>query len=286
MHLGLAVLLFFGVNWKSKDPAPVEVEVFTPPPAQVKAEPQPEKPVEKPVEKPAAKPVPPQVEKPEPDPDIVIAQKKKIEKAKLDAQKAEQLKQDKADKAEKEKLDKAKIEKTALEKEKLEKSKADKAKLEKTKLEKEKELEERTKSAAQQKAQEEAFNKRVSDLQSKASDSKSNDAKAANPGARTGASSSAGKGTDASYIATIKARIRQNTVFNIPEDLDSNPVASIEAKVGPDCSIVSTRIVRQSGLPAWDQAAERAVRRSSPLPKQADGSCPPDMVLDHSPKER
>jgi colicin import membrane protein len=67
--------------------------------------------------------------------------------------------------------------------------------------------------------------------------------------------------------------------------MQGNPRAEFQVTVMPDCSITAVRLRRSSGLPAWDQAAERAIQRSSPLPRLPDGKCPSDLTIAHAPRE-
>lgn len=72
------------------------------------------------------------------------------------------------------------------------------------------------------------------------------------------------------WIERIAAKVRGNTV--LPPNLQGNPVAvfSIELLVTGDVNKISLK--RSSGVRAWDEAAERAIRASSPFPKPEDGS--------------
>ncbi|MGD9942148.1 MAG: energy transducer TonB, partial [Burkholderiaceae bacterium] len=102
----------------------------------------------------------------------------------------------------------------------------------------------------------------------------------------SGASGAAGgSGTDTGYGARVSALIRSNTVYAVPPDLAGNPRATFLVAVSPDCRVLSVKLRRSSGLSAWDEAAERAIQRSSPLPRQRDGSCPSDLEIEHAPKE-
>ncbi len=102
------------------------------------------------------------------------------------------------------------------------------------------------------------------------------------PGA-TGAAG--GAGTDNGYVARLSALIRSNTTYQVPADLAGNPKAVFVVKVAPDCTIMSVKLRRSSGIAAWDDAAERGIQRSSPLPRQRDGSCPPELEIARGPKD-
>src|SRR5690606_25422326 len=88
----------------------------------------------------------------------------------------------------------------------------------------------------------------------------------------TAGTGAGGGGADAGYIAKLSSMLRTNTTYQAPADLQGNPKAVFVVTVGADCSILSVKLRRSSGLPAWDAAAQRGIERTSPLPKQADGS--------------
>lgn len=71
----------------------------------------------------------------------------------------------------------------------------------------------------------------------------------------------------ADYIAKIKGKVRGNIV--LPGDLKGNPEAVFEVTQLPSGEILSVKLRKSSGNPAWDAATERAILKSSPLPKPA-----------------
>ncbi len=66
------------------------------------------------------------------------------------------------------------------------------------------------------------------------------------------------------YTNRIRAKIRGNLVR--PPGLQGNPEAEFVVEQLPDGTIVSARLTRSSGIAALDDAIERAILRSSPLP--------------------
>lgn len=74
----------------------------------------------------------------------------------------------------------------------------------------------------------------------------------------------------ASYSDRIRAKIRGNIV--LPPDLKGNPMAVFEVAQLPTGEVISARLVRSSGHPGYDAAVERAILKSSPLPKSDDPS--------------
>jgi len=73
-----------------------------------------------------------------------------------------------------------------------------------------------------------------------------------------------------SYAAKIRAKIRGNIV--LPPNIGGNPEAVFEVNQLPGGDVLSVRLKRSSGIPALDDAIERAIRKSSPLPKPDDAT--------------
>jgi colicin import membrane protein len=69
------------------------------------------------------------------------------------------------------------------------------------------------------------------------------------------------------YIALIQAKVRGNWI--LPPDLRGNPEAVFDVVQLPTGEVLTIRIARSSGNPAYDNAVERAIRKSSPLPLPA-----------------
>jgi colicin import membrane protein len=66
------------------------------------------------------------------------------------------------------------------------------------------------------------------------------------------------------YMERIRAKVRQNIVE--PPGLQGNPTAEFDVVVIPGGEVLSVRLARSSGVPAYDAAAERAIMKSAPLP--------------------
>lgn len=69
------------------------------------------------------------------------------------------------------------------------------------------------------------------------------------------------------YIAAIRGKVRGNIVM--PPDVRGNPEAVFEVTQLPSGDVLTVRLRKSSGNPAWDAATERAIHKSSPLPKPA-----------------
>ena len=109
---------------------------------------------------------------------------------------------------------------------------------------------------------------------------------AATAGAARGASSGGATGAaEGEYIGRLSSLLRANTVFAIPTNLQGNPKATFLVSVQPDCTINKVQLTRSSGVPAWDEAAERGIKRTDPLPRRPDGTCPSELEIVRGPRD-
>jgi colicin import membrane protein len=67
------------------------------------------------------------------------------------------------------------------------------------------------------------------------------------------------------YAGRIKAKIRGNIV--LPPDLKGNPEAIFDVVQLPTGEVLSAKLRKSSGHAGYDEAVERAVLKSSPLPR-------------------
>jgi colicin import membrane protein len=70
---------------------------------------------------------------------------------------------------------------------------------------------------------------------------------------------------DADYVRRIQAKIRGNVT--LPPDLPGNPEAIFDVVQLPTGEIIDVQLIKSSGVPAYDDAVNRAIRKSSPLPR-------------------
>jgi colicin import membrane protein len=70
---------------------------------------------------------------------------------------------------------------------------------------------------------------------------------------------------EADYIRRIQAKIRGNVT--LPPDLPGNPEAIFEVVQLPTGEIIEARLKKSSGFRAYDEAVQRAIQKSSPLPR-------------------
>lgn len=268
-HLVLVVFLTMGVQWKHDTVSatveaelwaaiPVEAAPPAPPPEPPAPEPEPLKPAPREVAPPPPAPTPP-------DPSIALAREKarKLEEKKLQQQLLEQEKR-LNEKLKAEKLQKETREK--LEKEKLAKEKAAKEK---------KNQPDPKQAAAEAKRLELERQKNIQRMTAMAAGS--GDASSAGSAARSA-------GPSATYAGRIVARIRPNIVYT--ESTAGNIRAEVEVRTAPDGTILSRKIVKSSGVKAWDDAVVAAIDKTEVLPRDTDGRVPSAMTIGFSPKDQ
>lgn len=257
-HVLLMIAIAFGVHWNSSDPAGVEAELWSAVPqiaAQRSAPPEPE-PEPAPPPKPEPRPVPKHVEappppKPLPDPQIAIEKEKARQ---------ERLKEEKRREEEKEKAEKAKREKA--EQQKREEAK----KLEEKKLE-EKRLAEKKKQDAAKARSDELYRAQMERMRKQL------------PGGKSDQTSG---GASSSYAGRILAAVKPNITFT--DEVSGNPTAEVEVRQSEDGTILGSRLVKSSGVRAWDEAVLRAVEKTQKLPRDIDGNVVSPVIIEFKPK--
>jgi colicin import membrane protein len=206
------------------------------------------------------------VVEPEPEPKIdpqIAIEKAKEEKKKLEKKKAEAKALAKKE-AEEEAKEEAKEEELAKKKRALEAKKAKDAK-------DAKEAANDAKYEAALKAARDANLKRIQGL-----------AGASGNESATGTAKQS-TGPSAGYAGRVVARIKPNIVFT--EDISTNPTAVIEVRCAPDGRIIGKKLIKSSGIKAWDEAVMRAIDKTEILPKDIDGTVPSSFEISFRPKD-
>ena len=78
------------------------------------------------------------------------------------------------------------------------------------------------------------------------------------------ASPAAPPSPDAGYVDKIRSRIKSNVV--LPSGISGNPEAIFDVIQLPTGEVLSAQLRKSSGYPLYDDAVERAILKSSPLP--------------------
>ena len=282
VHAGLLAFLYIGVNWQNNEPVAVEAEVWDMK-TQAAAPPRPPPEVAEPQPAPAPVPTPRVVQPPPPPveqpvapkpPDIALEREKQ--------RKAEKLKQ-----LEEKKLDDAKLAKERKAEELAEKKAEKKAQeLADKKAEKKaaelagKNLAEK-KLADQVKADKLAKARQEADEQKKLDKVRADEMRRITAGAGTSgeAAKSTAPRSDAGYIASITSKVKSTTSYSGSTDVPGNPKAEFKVEQLPTGEIISARLVKSSGIPAFDDAVEKGIIKASPLPKKKDGTVERTLVI-------
>lgn len=74
----------------------------------------------------------------------------------------------------------------------------------------------------------------------------------------------------AEWTGKIRARIRSNIPVSVVEEVQGNPEAIFDVTLLPTGEVLSAVQRKSSGNRAYDEAVERAILKSSPLPKPDD----------------
>jgi colicin import membrane protein len=235
VHVVLLTILVFGIQWRTKRPDPVMAELWSQlpvvePPRVEPPKPKPvvqPKPEPKPPPKPEPKPEPKVEPKPAPKPDIALEQERKRKEDEARKRKEEEARKLEAERKKQEEL--------------------------RAKQERERELAEkrRVEEETRQRMREE-LNRELASATPK-------------PGAPTVAPPLPGDPkARAQWADRIRAKIRSNIV--LPPELVGNPEAVFDVELLPTGEVRAAKLRRSSGSRTYDEAVERAILKSSPLP--------------------
>jgi len=157
----------------------------------------------------------------------------------------------KPDIALKEKQERARKEQAERQRKENEKQDAEKREAERREAEKKQQLEKRLADARERQAHEADALMAQAQRERQAQD-------------RTAADAARAK-ADADYIRRIQAKIRGNVV--VPPDMPGNPEAIFDVVQLPSGEIIDVQLRKSSGVRAYDEAVQRAILKSSPLPR-------------------
>jgi len=274
-HALLIAALTWGVRWRSDvDEGAVDAELWSstvqqaaprlqapPAPAPVPAPPPPA----------PAPPPPPVAKAPEPAPapkapDIALEREKKLKEQK--EQKERELEQQQK--------------KKELEAKQRAEDEAERKKEQQKKLAEQKKQQEAEAKQAEAKKAEAATKQAAADraaalkrMQGLAGASGSDDSKG---------TAQRSSGPSSGYAGRIAAAVRPNITFPDAETVNGNPAAEFEVSLAPDGTIVGVKLSKSSGLPGWDDAAERGLRKTDKLPRDTDGRIFPSLIVSLRPK--
>ncbi|MES2934975.1 MAG: cell envelope integrity protein TolA [Pseudomonadota bacterium] len=313
VHVALIAFLWIGVHWQNETPIAVEAEIWDMQNRDAAPKPLQSAPVDPKIEKPVAvkstPKLPVKTEETQQERlqekaakvEIALEQEKKRKAALLlaaETKKADAAKQKKEaeDKANAQKLseknaESAKNKKDLQDKELAQKLAEQKAEIAKRK----KELEEQ--ESAQKLAIEKLEKKKLADQQKakEAADQQAleNDRDAdmkrllnqAGSGGTGDAPKAMGARGDPNYKGMIIHKIKSNLSYGGDTNVSGNPQADFTITQLPTGEIVGLKITKSSGVPAYDDAVEKAIRKSSPLPRRKDGTVDREITATFKLKE-
>ena len=264
VHAGLVVAIAFGVSWRSRTPEANEAELWAAVPQAAAARAVAPEPTPAPVvPKVAAPPVPaptpaPPPPKALPDPQIAIEQER-LEKLRQQQKAAEEAKKRQAEE-----------ERLAKEREKQ------RAGEEKAKAEKLRQQQEAAEAARKKKLEEEQAAK-LAEIARKDQLARIQGLAGATGSPNASGTALRAAGPSAGYAGRIKARIRPNIVFL--DKVSGDPTAEVEVRAAADGTIVGRKLLKSSGVPAYDEAVLRAIDKTEVLPRDVDGRVPSALLL-------
>ena len=262
VNLLFIAVLVFSVSWQNRKPEAVSAELYAPPPVntprpQPKVEPvQPPKIEPPPEPRPVPKPPTPIVEKPDTrEADIALKAKRDAERKAQEQAERERVEQ------ERERVEQERERREAEAKKAEEKRQADARQRQQQQLETmraQAQRETQLRAQAERESQMRAQAERESQLRAQA------DAEARGRAAQAAAGAARNK-SQLDWIDKIRSRIRGN--INLPPDIVGNPEAIFDVVQLPTGEIIDVKLRKSSGVRAYDDAVQRGILKSSPLPK-------------------
>jgi colicin import membrane protein len=257
VQAAFVAVLVFSVHWQNRKPEPMTAELYAPPskaPASETAIPSVPPPSPQPAPPPAPRPVPQPAPQPPPatppKPAAVPAPEPKVAKPDTRAgdialrARQEEERKKAVEAARKDDEKKARAQKEAEERRKLE--------------EKKKQDEKQAETRARQQRETEAMRAQAErEGESRAKADRDAQAKAQLAAQR-------GK-AEADWIRSIQAKVRGNVI--VPAEIAGNPEAIFEVVQLPTGEIIDVQLRKSSGVRAYDDAVQRAILKSSPLPR-------------------
>ena len=99
------------------------------------------------------------------------------------------------------------------------------------------------------------------------------------------ATSSINKAEEDAYSGAIVSKVKSNIIYTHANTITGNPKAHFRIEQLPTGEVIRVIKIESSGIFEYDQAIERAIYKSSPLPKRADGSVAKTIDASFTPKD-
>jgi colicin import membrane protein len=246
VNLVFLAVLIFSVSWQNRQPQAVSAELYAPPTKAPPVEtPPPPLPQPKPAPPPEPKPPepkPPEPKPPTPAPNVEKPPVQQPDIAEKARQEAERKRKEKEQAERERKEADAKKQEEKKQAELRERQQRDLANM-RAQAEREMEQRRQTEREAQLRAQAERESRERA----------------------TQAASAALTRAQADWIDRIRAKIKSNII--LPPDIAGNPEARFDVVQLPTGEVIDVRLAKSSGVRAYDDAVQRAILKSSPLPR-------------------
>ena len=270
-HILLMAALTWGINWKHSDKAvsfDAEIWSSVPQAAAPKLVEAPTAPLPPPA------PPTPEVKTPPPAPNVDIALEQEKKRKLLQQQKEAEIQNQKLkqEKLKAEQLAKKEKELKAKEEQAKRKAAEDAKKAEGKKQDTKDDEKQKLADAAAKKLRDENLKRMMGQ------------AGATGGAEATGTAQKAG-GPSANYKGRLAALFKRNIVFANPESIQGNPKAIVQVKVSSTGLIMSSKLSKSSGVPAWDDAVLRAVEKAERIPPDENGKVITDFPVEFGPKD-
>src|SRR6478752_3104723 len=232
VNLLFIAVLVFSVSWQNRKPEAVSAELYAPPPVTT---PRPQPKVE-PIQPPKVEPPP--EPKPVPKPPAPVVEKPEPREADITLKAKREAERKQQEQAERERVEQERARREAEAKKAEEKSQAD--------------------ARARQQQQQ------LDTMRAQAERETRLRAEARGRAAQAAAGAARNK-SQLDWIDKIRSRIRGN--INLPPDIVGNPEAIFDVVQLPTGEIIDVKLRKSSGVRAYDDAVQRGILKSSPLPK-------------------
>lgn len=262
VNLAFVGVLVFSVTWRNTPAPAVSAELYAPP-ARAPSKPEPPKPA--PPKPEPEKPEPPKPEPPKPEPEK--PEPPKPEPPKPEPVKPPPPKVERPDPREAEIALKTRQAEERKQREETERRKRDAEERLKADAKREAEMRERQlreTQALREQAEREARARAEADAKVRA-EAEAKARAAAEVRARLQAESAARARDESDWIRRIQSKVRGNVI--LPPDMLGNPEAIFEVVQLPTGEILDVQLRKSSGFRSYDDAVQRAILKSSPLPR-------------------
>ncbi len=252
VQLGFLAVIVFSVTWQNKPPQAISAELYAPP-----------------SKAPVAKPAPPAPEPPPVVPPPVVPPPTPVPTPPVPAPKAVPVPVPKGERPDPKAADialKARQEEERRKKAEAERKEADKKTRDAKEADDKRKVDERRKADEKRTAEVRERQQRETEALRAQADREAQSRAQAEKNAQTAAAEASARAkAEADWIRRIQAKVKGNVI--VPAELAGNPEAIFDVVQLPTGEIIEATLRKSSGSRAYDDAVQRAILKSSPLPR-------------------